>query len=219
MSDMPSPISGRWPVGRPIAAPRRRIALCAPTAVSAAEPCATWRELLYRTFGPAPSRLLDFGCGGGELSFLLFEMGHFVHGVDASADATHRAAARAASLGLPVTFRAAPPDELPHGARSFDGVVARDPFPGSAASGAVLLEWYRVLEPLGTALIVASSKDARPDELLRRAGFVDVELFDEALPRRLDHNPGAAARTPWYRRLVRSRASLRVAVGRRPATR
>jgi ubiquinone/menaquinone biosynthesis C-methylase UbiE len=41
-----------------------------------------WRALLQDVAGPAPSDILDAGCGTGSVSLLLAELGHDVTGID-----------------------------------------------------------------------------------------------------------------------------------------
>lgn len=67
-------------------------------------------------------RVLDAGCGTGELSLYLAAKGHSVVGVDASPTAVERARRKARIRGLPVEFRVADALEPPEIGR-FDTVV------------------------------------------------------------------------------------------------
>jgi 2-polyprenyl-3-methyl-5-hydroxy-6-metoxy-1,4-benzoquinol methylase len=45
---------------------------------------AAWADLLFPLLPPAPSSVLDVGCGTGSLAVLLAQAGHDVHGIDFS---------------------------------------------------------------------------------------------------------------------------------------
>ncbi len=49
-------------------------------------------KFLVSLVPPAPTRLLDVGCGSGRLSLLLARRGHFVHGLDLSPEMVAKAA-------------------------------------------------------------------------------------------------------------------------------
>src|SRR4029434_5042992 len=77
---------------------------------------ATEREthflLAQLQLGPG-AKIVDVPCGSGRISAALASAGHFVTGVDLSADALERARARMRKAGVTVTLRHADMRELP----------------------------------------------------------------------------------------------------------
>jgi 2-polyprenyl-6-hydroxyphenyl methylase/3-demethylubiquinone-9 3-methyltransferase len=61
---------------------------------------------------PAPSRVLDIGCGAGLLAESLAGLGHSVLGLDAAAEAINAARAHAAGKGLDLNYRAGRAEDL-----------------------------------------------------------------------------------------------------------
>src|SRR5690242_17597542 len=82
---------------------------------------AAWRLRLLSWLPPAPSRVLDLGCGTGSLSVLLHESGYHVVGADLSMGML--AVARR-KLPRPLLVRA-DASRPPFAAKTFDVVLAR----------------------------------------------------------------------------------------------
>jgi len=61
---------------------------------------------------PAPARLLDLGCGAGIAAEALAARGHYVLGLDASAEAIQAAESHAAGQGLALRYRAGQAEHL-----------------------------------------------------------------------------------------------------------
>jgi 2-polyprenyl-6-hydroxyphenyl methylase/3-demethylubiquinone-9 3-methyltransferase len=102
---------------------------------------------ITRTFGPAPCRVLDLGCGGGFLSNYLAERGHAVTGVDTTAE--NLAVARANDRSRTATYELADACALPYGRNSFDVVCAMDLLEHVEEPARVIAEASRVLAPGG----------------------------------------------------------------------
>ena len=175
--------------------------------------CRSWRDLFREVLGPQTGRVLEVECGDGDATFLLHVLGHQVHGADSSADRVRRLQARAHAACAAADFRTSEPADLRFPAGAFDAVHARGLFAAAARPGDLLLEWYRVLRSGGTAVVIERDGRARPGDLLRTAGFVGVRERAAQLPRRCLPGP---AREPWYRRILVTTASFRVAWGTRP---
>src|SRR5262245_44745608 len=69
-------------------------------------------------------RVLDVGCGAGQLALQAARAGAEVTGCDISTDRIEEARRRAAEEGLTVRFEQADPQSLPYGDREFDIVVS-----------------------------------------------------------------------------------------------
>jgi ubiquinone/menaquinone biosynthesis C-methylase UbiE len=127
-------------------------------------------------------RVLDVGCGEGELALRLAGLGAQVTGVDASASMIAAARTRAERTGLAVTFCEGRADALPFPAESFDLVVAvtvlcfiEDALPTFREVSRVLAPGGRfVIGELGrysTWAVQRRLRAWRGDPLWRRAGF------------------------------------------------
>jgi SAM-dependent methyltransferase len=113
-----------------------------------------WDRFLRRWTSPAPSDVLDVGCGTGSLSALLAAAGHRVTGVDLAPRMVESAHAKLTAAGLSGQFLVGDAAAPPTGDARFDLVLARHllwtlPSPESA-----LREWVARLRPGGTLLLV-----------------------------------------------------------------
>ena len=79
----------------------------------------------YERLQLAPGcRLLDVGCGSGQLALIAAKDGLDVTGVDIAANWVERAQARAQAEGVPARFEVADAEALPYETASFDAVVS-----------------------------------------------------------------------------------------------
>jgi ubiquinone/menaquinone biosynthesis C-methylase UbiE len=82
-------------------------------------------EVFYRRLGVAPgSRLLDVGCGAGQLALIAARAGAKVTGCDISTNWLEKARERAAAEGLSADFHEGDAEELPYVDGQFDAVVS-----------------------------------------------------------------------------------------------
>lgn len=126
---------------------------------------------------PRGSRVLDLGCGTGELAAALAAAGMRVVGCDISPQMLSRAAASAtdASVGAVSWVRLDPGwQTLPFEARSFDAVVAASVLEYVAEPAAVLRECRRVLRPGGTVLCTVPN----PSHPVRRLEWLAAVIAD-----------------------------------------
>jgi ubiquinone/menaquinone biosynthesis C-methylase UbiE len=113
-----------------------------------------WKETFKKALPTGAADILDVGCGTGELSLLLAEMGYRVTGLDLSDKMLEKAKAKAAACGLDIRYEKGDAENPPFGDNAFDGVFTRHvlwtlPNPAKALEG-----WKRVLKDGGRVMIV-----------------------------------------------------------------
>jgi len=82
-------------------------------------------ERFFLRLGVTPgTRLLDVGCGAGQLALLAARAGARVTGCDIATNWLDKARARAADEGLEITFEEGDAESLPYGDGQFDAVVS-----------------------------------------------------------------------------------------------
>jgi ubiquinone/menaquinone biosynthesis C-methylase UbiE len=107
-------------------------------------------EQFYRRLGVAPgARLLDVGCGAGQLALIAARAGARVTGCDISTNWLDAARARAAAEGLGVTFDEGDAEALPYKDASFDVVVSLIGAMFAPRPDRVAAELTRVCRPAG----------------------------------------------------------------------
>jgi len=183
---------------------------------ASATPRGSWRDVFAEALGPRPHRVLDVGCGLRDAAFMLWDLGHYPQGVDASIEQVHRARTRARFKCAAVPFSVGDAEDLEFPAAVFDAVVARDVLGALPHPAWALAEWFRVLKPGGLAIIGESSTPAgrrtSAADYLRFTGFVDVECRQSSAF--ASEAPGVQ---PWYRKLMHHAARTGVvAWGTRP---
>jgi 2-polyprenyl-3-methyl-5-hydroxy-6-metoxy-1,4-benzoquinol methylase len=105
----------------------------------------------YERLNPAPgSKLLDVGCGSGQLALMAAKDGLDVTGVDIAENWVERARARARAEGLHATFEQADAEALPYEDASFDVVVSLIGAMFAPRPDLVAHELLRVCTPGGT---------------------------------------------------------------------
>ena len=113
---------------------------------------------------PAPARILDFGCGTGDIAAAMDRMGYQVTGCDIAERMVE--IARSTHSGTAIKWICLKPDweALPFGDRSFDGVVASSVFEYLVDVRLVAAELSRVLRPGGVLLLTVPN----PFNLVRK---------------------------------------------------
>jgi len=82
-------------------------------------------EQFFQRLGVIPgARLLDVGCGAGQLALIAARAGAQVTGCDIATNWLERARARAAAEGLEITFEEGDAESLPYDDAQFDAVVS-----------------------------------------------------------------------------------------------
>jgi ubiquinone/menaquinone biosynthesis C-methylase UbiE len=151
-----------------------------------------WRpRLVERALGSgAPMRILDLGCGTGEMAFAIARVAPHVHliGVDGDPDMLERAAAKALAEGAELELHEALADRLPLPDADVDCVLSTLMFHHlvPAAKRAALAEARRVLRPGGRLLVCDIGRASDP---VMRAAFFAVQLLD-GFPNTREHARG-----------------------------
>lgn len=82
-------------------------------------------RIYYERLGVAPgARLLDVGCGAGQVALIASRAGAMATGCDIAENWIEKARMRAASEGLPAVFEVGDAEALPYGDGQFDVVVS-----------------------------------------------------------------------------------------------
>lgn len=117
-----------------------------------------WKRLITAALGPlVGKRVLDLGCGTGEVTRMLRALGADVTGLDLSDAMLARARAKNAPTGKGDPRHRAflgDAESLPDSDAVYDAVVARHLVWTLPDAPAALREWHRVLRPGGRVLIV-----------------------------------------------------------------
>jgi len=139
-----------------------------------------WMHELRVGIPPPPMKILDVGCGTGAMGLLFAKMGYDVFGVDLSLAMMNQARMKATNQNLKLELQKGDAEDLPFPDESFDVIVNRHllwtlPNPDTA-----LLEWYRVLKPGGTLLVIDGVwNDKRLSSRLKRRVSEGLTRFFE----------------------------------------
>ncbi|HTT33813.1 MAG TPA: class I SAM-dependent methyltransferase [Methylomirabilota bacterium] len=107
-------------------------------------------ELFFRRLGLDPgARLLDVGCGAGQLALIAARAGARVTGCDISTNWLEKAQERAAAEGLEITFQEGDAECLPYEDAQFDAVVSLIGAMFAPRPELVAAELLRVCRPAG----------------------------------------------------------------------
>jgi ubiquinone/menaquinone biosynthesis C-methylase UbiE len=129
--------------------------------------------------GAGPRRILDLGCGTGEMALAIARVSPTVKliGVDGDAGVLERAAAKARAEGIELELHEALADRVPLPDANVDCVVSTLMFHHlvPSAKRAALAEARRVLAPGGRLLVCDIGRASDP---VMRAAFFAVQLLD-----------------------------------------
>jgi ubiquinone/menaquinone biosynthesis C-methylase UbiE len=108
-------------------------------------------EVFYQRLGIKPgARLLDVGCGAGQLALIAARAGAKVTGCDIATNWLEQARTRAAAEGLDITFEEGDAEALPYEDGQFDAVVSMFGAMFAPRPELVAAELSRVCRPGGT---------------------------------------------------------------------
>jgi ubiquinone/menaquinone biosynthesis C-methylase UbiE len=145
-----------------------------------------WKQALQSVLGKGHLKVLDVGCGTGEISLLLAEMGHQVTGIDLSEKMLALARSKAKASRFKARFEPGDAEALTFADGSFDVVLNRHllwtlPHPKEA-----LQEWKRVLKTGGKAILIDGLwMDGSWESKLRRLiGDFSILITERQNPRK-----------------------------------
>lgn len=133
------------------------------------EEARAWKEVFNKIFPPSKLKILDVGCGTGEISLLLASMGYQVTGLDLSDKMMEKGRIKAKDRGLKIDFKIGDAENPPFDEASFDVVINRHllwtlPHPQDAVNN-----WKRIIKPEGRVVIIDGIwDDGSMDTKLRR---------------------------------------------------
>lgn len=113
-----------------------------------------WIRVLSRLLPPVGSKILDVGCGTGEMTLLLAEMGYNVTGIDLSEKMLQKARVKAKSSKRKVRFERGDAEKLNSGDESFDVVINRHLLWTLHRPTEAIDEWKRVLKKNGKLIVI-----------------------------------------------------------------
>lgn len=129
---------------------------------------AAWAAEIARHLPPAPARVLELGCGTGEVSRVILSLGHQLTGLDFTPEMLARAKAKHA--GNPqVRFYLADAQNTMEPDASHDAVLARHLTWTLTDPPTAYRDWLRVLRP-GGKLVLFDGDWARENPVTRALG-------------------------------------------------
>jgi len=120
--------------------------------------------LLNELRGSPRGRLLDIGCGTGELANRLARRGWHVVGLDLCESMLHRARFKLNGYAGTIRLTVGDSEHVPCADKTFDVVTCANSFHHYPHHEAVVREMYRVLKPGGQLLLL----DGWPDQFIGR---------------------------------------------------
>jgi SAM-dependent methyltransferase len=125
-------------------------------------------EQFFQRLGITPgTRLLDVGCGAGQLALIAARAGARVIGCDIAANWLRRARARAAAEGLEITFEEGDAESLPYADGQFDAVISLIGAMFAPRPDLVAAELTRVCRPGGMIAMANWTPDGFVGQMLR----------------------------------------------------
>lgn len=169
------------------------------------------RELILDLIAPLGGlRILDVGCGDGEVAVELWKHGALVTGIDASPAMIETAQARATRHGADIAFEVATAQSLPFPPDRFDAVIAVTVLCFVEDAAPIFREMARVLRPGGHLVIGELGKWSSWAAERRLRGWLGSPMWREgrfrtarqlcALAREAGLVPGAVRGAIYYPR-------------------
>ena len=138
-------------------------------------------ELAFFLFKPTSGmKILDVGCGTGNFSIKLAEMGCKVVGIDVSEEMLNKARKKAKDKGLDIEFYKMDVYNMDFSEESFDGVFSMAAFEFIKDPQKAYDEMYRVLKKNGNLLIGTINRESKWGELYLSKPFQENSVFKYA---------------------------------------
>jgi ubiquinone/menaquinone biosynthesis C-methylase UbiE len=171
--------------------------------VKSDEEAACWKELFNKTLPSKRLKILDVGCGTGEMSLLLAGMGHRVTGIDISEKMLDKASAKAKAMTqggqtINVKFMVGDAEAPPVKNDSFDAVVTRHVLWTLPEPQKAMKNWVKTLKAGGKVIAIDGRwNDGKVDTRLRRMVHKFLVTIIERCDRSIDkYSPETTARLP-----------------------
>ena len=144
-----------------------------------------WKKVLQEVLPGKNLDILDVGCGTGEMSLVLAELGHNVRGIDISEKmlAKARAKARASNLNMKFSYGDAEKPKFESG--KFDAVVNRHLLWTLSDPKGAFSEWKRTLAKGGKIVVIDGEwrNGSFASQLKRLASSIGVAVFEGKNPK------------------------------------
>ncbi|MGR3661793.1 MAG: class I SAM-dependent methyltransferase [Paracoccaceae bacterium] len=112
-----------------------------------------WKAMYAGMLGPDEKHILDLGCGTGEVSKVLFALGHRVTGLDFSDAMLAKARSKHADKGDRAAFLSGDVEMILQSDAKYDAVTCRHVVWTLLEPQRALEDWFRVLKPGGHLVI------------------------------------------------------------------
>jgi len=145
-----------------------------------------WIELFNNLILKARLNILDIGCGTGEMSLLLAQMGHSVTGMDLSENMLCVAEEKAKNKGLNIKFIKGDAEDPPFGSNEFDAIVARHLFWTLLQPEKAVNRWKRILKNDGIIILIDGVyyDPSLKGKILLLISDILIYLVDKKMPQR-----------------------------------
>lgn len=127
-------------------------------------------EILERMAVPAGARMLDVGCGAGQIAIPAARAGVHVTGIDIASNLIEQARARAATEKLDVRFDEGDAEALPYEDASFDVVVSLIGAMFAPRPDVVASELKRVCRPGGRIVMANWTPEGHVGQMFKTIG-------------------------------------------------
>lgn len=171
--------------------------------VQQGEEAAAWQELFGKLITGKGLRILDAGCGTGEISFLLAGMGHEVYGIDISPRMVDRAKEKAetkteSDIGRRVHFQLGDAEKPPFEEGFFDVVVCKHVLWALPSPQTALDSWTRVIKENGKVIVIDALWDdgSLVTSLRRKVGRWLMYVFEKRDLSSSHYSPALQASLP-----------------------
>jgi ubiquinone/menaquinone biosynthesis C-methylase UbiE len=165
-------------------------------------------ERFFRRLGVTPgTRLLDVGCGAGQLALIATRAGAQVIGCDIATNWLKRARARAAAEGLEITFEEGDAESLPYADAQFDAVISLIGAMFAPRPDLVAAELTRVCRPGGMIAMANWTPDGFVGQMFRT---MSKHIAPSGMPPPVPWGDGATVRDRLRERIAGLKFALRV---------